>query len=208
MVLLNRIAKARGRKEIAFCAKSVCFALALFALWGISDGARASTFSVSYPDSPQLNIVVDLGGTPLPGENSIGDVLSITGDGPMYSPDNGDGWEAEAKATVTDNFGDSAFVDVYECSGFSCHPIDGSGFSFTSVPTSLQIDLGIGVPYDVGGPVDATATLTLFLPDGMYVTGVNTTPLPASLPLFASALAGLGLLGWCKRRDHLRSRHV
>jgi PEP-CTERM motif len=29
---------------------------------------------------------------------------------------------------------------------------------------------------------------------------VNQTPLPAALPLFASGLGALGLLGWCRKR--------
>ena len=39
------------------------------------------------------------------------------------------------------------------------------------------------------------AAMNLFLPDGMYVT-----PLPATLPLFASGLGALGLLGWRRKR--------
>jgi len=29
---------------------------------------------------------------------------------------------------------------------------------------------------------------------------INTTPLPAALPLFATGLGGLGLLGWRRKR--------
>ena len=32
------------------------------------------------------------------------------------------------------------------------------------------------------------------------VTPVGTTPLPAALPLFATGLGGLGLLGWRRKR--------
>jgi PEP-CTERM motif len=31
-------------------------------------------------------------------------------------------------------------------------------------------------------------------------TGINATPLPAALPLFASGLGALGLLGWRRKR--------
>lgn len=36
--------------------------------------------------------------------------------------------------------------------------------------------------------------------DNFSVTPVNATPLPAALPLFASGIGGLGLLGWRRRK--------
>ncbi len=36
--------------------------------------------------------------------------------------------------------------------------------------------------------------------DNVSVTSVSATPLPAALPLFASGLGGLGLLGWRKKK--------
>ena len=60
--------------------------------------------------------------------------------------------------------------------------------------------MDIDVLYDVGGPAGGDATLGLFLPEGMYIT-----PLPASLPLFATGIAGFGLLGWHGRRALRRS---
>jgi len=35
-------------------------------------------------------------------------------------------------------------------------------------------------------------------------TSVSATPLPAALPLFATGLGAIGLLGWCRKRKALR----
>src|ERR1019366_90610 len=109
--------KANLSRVVQVC----CFAVAIFIFWGSSYRANAVTFSVNYPNFPNLSILLPLGGTPLPGENSIADNMTVSGTGPMYNPDNGNGWEATAVGTVTDNLGDSSSVFVYVCSGFSCH---------------------------------------------------------------------------------------
>jgi hypothetical protein len=58
-------------------------------------------------------------------------------------------------------------------------------------PYSANLD----VPFIVSG-LDPTASITL---NG---TGVSATPLPAALPLFASGLGALGLLGWRRKRKN------
>jgi hypothetical protein len=56
---------------------------------------------------------------------------------------------------------------------------------------------------------DFTFRMTAVLSDSNFVqttdlsvsgTGINATPLPAALPLFASGLGALGLLGWRRKR--------
>jgi len=50
--------------------------------------------------------------------------------------------------------------------------------------------------YNGGGSFDGTNAVT----DSIVVTGAPATPLPAALPLFASGLGALGLLGWRRKR--------
>jgi hypothetical protein len=48
------------------------------------------------------------------------------------------------------------------------------------------------VPTDFNTATNIHAVLT--------VAAVATTPIPAALPLFASALGGLGFVGWRRKR--------
>ena len=50
--------------------------------------------------------------------------------------------------------------------------------------------------YNGGGSFDGTNAVT----DSIVVTGAPATPLPAALPLFATGLGVLGLLGWRRKR--------
>ena len=78
-----------------------------------------------------------------------------------------------------------------------------------------QVDLGSSTIFDLGGPqlytgdesspVFVLGTYTLTGTGNESTENVDTltisaTPLPAALPLFASGAAGLGLLGWKRRR--------
>jgi len=61
--------------------------------------------------------------------------------------------------------------------------------------------------YDNGAPngiLSTTASYDVNTPfNGTYsITELSATPLPAALPLFASGLGGLGLLGWRRKRKN------
>jgi hypothetical protein len=74
-------------------------------------------------------------------------------------------------------------------SGFT----DTAGFDFNSDPS--------GVPTPVTAGIASTSTAGVFA-ENLTVTLVTTpaTPLPAGLPLFATGLGALGLLGWFRKR--------
>jgi hypothetical protein len=78
-----------------------------------------------------------------------------------------------------------------------------------------EIDLGFSTIFDLGGPqlyagdesspMFALGTYTLTgigneSSENVDTLTISATPLPAALPLFASGSAGLGLLGWKRRR--------
>jgi hypothetical protein len=94
--------------------------------------------------------------------------------------------------------------------------VDGSGTSFNRMDV---VDLTEGVVYEVvmmantyadaaspstGASIDPhflydTSLYTLDISNGVG-NGPATTPLPAALPLFASGLVAMGLVGWRKKR--------
>jgi hypothetical protein len=47
---------------------------------------------------------------------------------------------------------------------------------------------------------NANGTFTYNAPSGNTWNGISDVPLPAALPLFATGLAGLGLLGWRRKK--------
>ncbi len=75
-------------------------------------------------------------------------------------------------------------------------------FDVSDTSRFLTIDTSVMV----NGPVDLE--LTVDLPDGLQLLvisdpipqGLAQTPLPATLPLFATGLGALGLLGWRRKR--------
>lgn len=92
------------------------------------------------------------------------------------------------------------------------------GVDFASSVNLVSFALNNGFTQTVGASTDYSApgfvgfvstqpfnviTLSIASPEGWEVADVVTasaTPLPAALPLFASGLGGLGLLGWRRKR--------
>jgi hypothetical protein len=74
----------------------------------------------------------------------------------------------------------------------------------SNIGSAVYMNIG-GLPVGIGNGQWADAGYGLASPccdpvQGYIVEFSPTTPLPAALPLFASGLAGLGLLGWRRKR--------
>jgi len=91
---------------------------------------------------------------------------------------------------------------------------DFSGFVFTdlAVPGQHVLTSLVGFPTSAGGVIALlggaapVATGRFIAPNQagsieFAFTLAAVTPIPATLPLFASAIGGLGLIGWRRRRD-------
>jgi len=85
----------------------------------------------------------------------------------------------------------SAFLDTPPVDGMLTFNSDGS-FTYTLKPNSTVTEFFTYHDFDstLGGISDSTTVEIDF----------TATPLPAALPLFATGLGGLGLLGWRRKR--------
>jgi hypothetical protein len=180
--------------------------------------AVVATTLVAQSESAQANSVTLSGGL------SVGGTLTLVGDNP--GPSIG---TLQGTASGFLNFPSPPFPpEVFTMSGNASGP----GISFLGGPF---LDAGRNTPGPVGptGPeefsIDATGqldipltvsafvfpssgliptggstTLTVTVPDGLSLE--PATPLPAALPLFATGLGALGLLGWRRKRKDVIPR--
>jgi hypothetical protein len=109
--------------------------------------------------------------------------------------------------------------DTINDSAVNSFDVNTSG-QITSYRYNADVQSGGSFVYDLcfGGACDynlSIPALTVFLSTGLAPTGPHVatstitftsptaTPLPAALPLFATGLGGLGLLGWRRKRKAL-----
>jgi hypothetical protein len=148
--------------------------LGIFAILGCSSPSYASTIVVNDFTTPEnTNLVVTAPGVGTGATDPASILFYIFG------------------APTTGNF------NGLVANGGNLGSTDGS---FTFVPTH---DFTGTVTFLVEGsltnPVSSSFTNTVT--DSIVVTGpTSATPLPAALPLFATGIGGLGLLGWRRKR--------
>ena len=110
----------------------------------------------------------------------------------------------------------SGYVFANSTTAMSTNPTDWSGIPVTSpvwgLPTGPTQSFGLNGTGNIwasvlGGPVgviSSSADWIWSLPDNAQYADlsakINPTPLPAALPLFATGLSALGLLGWRRKR--------
>ena len=175
--------------------------------------ANATTFTL--PLAGEVEIVGDL-----PAPVSISVSMVATSLGASY-------WVFDTDITQSGNI-DGPFSEPQGCVGTACGTLAGFfvcggtiGCGITLLPGTVISRTGEPVSFDVSdtsrfltidtsvmvnGPVDLE--LTVDLPDGLQLLvisdpipqGLAQTPLPATLPLFATGLGAFGLLGWRRKR--------
>ena len=100
---------------------------------------------------------------------------------------------------------------LYTCSGTTTLSLSNLIFSggqvltgFTVLSSQLPITINTLTPTSLSlSWTEAHVTGPATFLDGQFITApssVSTVPLPTALPLFASGLVGLGLLGWRRKR--------
>jgi hypothetical protein len=161
--------------------------------------ASAVTLSYEYSGtgnvSFQSDTTLNLGGTCL-SPCVISAVMTIAGAGPAFNPSFPSGWTAGASATITDNLGDKTSfpVNTGDVPFGTFHEINGSFLLESVLPSALDIST-LSFASFLDGPGTVDYSISISLPNGAYVT-----PLPDALPLFATGLGLIGMLGWRRKR--------
>jgi hypothetical protein len=184
----------------AFVRVAVCAMVVLTAGAGSATRASAVTLSYEYSGTGNVNFqsdtIVNIGGT-CSSPCVISALMTIGGTGPVWDPSIPSGWATFASATVTDNLGDimSLGVNTGNYTSGTKHPIFGSIFFASVLPSALDISTSSFASI-LGGPGTVDYSINIGLPAGAYVT-----PIPDALPLFATGLGLIGMLGlWRKRK--------
>jgi hypothetical protein len=184
---MNKVAKS-----------AFAFVIGLIGCWIVVSAARATTFDLGQihpPAEGRLSASQGAGGAP----------------GFVDFPADQYDFTVNKKATLTASFGLSVNVSQQSPSDYldlSLHESDSSGTHLLTTATdaheavlTFEVDPGhfysflvatgfVNNPPEVGGY------------GGITIFALVPTPIPAALPLFASALGGLGVVGW-KRRKRL-----
>src|SRR5262249_313018 len=140
-------------------------------------------------------------------------LISASGKGELYTENIGDeglgyfGFVFQTPPVINPadhtSFSSSTFLIDYTVIGSSAVPLQ----SLKGLPTDEASILaylgGTLINHDAvlgGGPDPAHQFGLVFNVDSLNIS-VASTPIPAALPLFVSALGGIGLMGWRRRKQ-------
>jgi hypothetical protein len=156
-----------------------------------NDGSTAGTFGKISFSGTTATLTQLLSGVPAHGltfDPFTGDIIfSSANQVQQFDPTTG-----LVVSTVTTNMGDA----------FDQSAVDGQGHLFVA---SNNGDL-LAIDYDITGLIGTGTSAEKFLAGSLDdiapLSGIGsiTTPLPSALPLFATGLGALGLLGWRRKR--------
>jgi hypothetical protein len=189
---------ARGSRSLSILATAALLIAntpAKAAVFGFTFGTDADgafETGAASPTDPGYDLVTDLIFFHLSGTDDNGNTVSLTNLlGSGFAP--GAAFDPTTDAFLNHNGGTTSTA----LGSFQLNPgfISVNPFSFRQGSGGLQITLNGGNEVETGGRLVITGgePTTLSAP-------LSATPLPAGLPLFATGLGALGLLGWRRKR--------
>jgi len=161
----------------------------IVSVWTAVTPARAATITETY------NYSITIAGGPIPWFGSVTLTFDPTVASPSAPPD-------AFSSNLPPSYGSFVFITGAtviignSCAGFSCGVTAGTDqavFAFT-VDSS-----GLNPVFSSADLSSVTDNTKVFAGTGT-VTVAATTPLPAALPLFATGLGALGVLGWRRKK--------
>jgi hypothetical protein len=162
----------------------------------LTTSVSAVTLSYEYSGTGSVNFrsddTLNIGGT-CSSPCVISALLTMSGTGPSPSPTSG--WAGQTFTTIMDNLGDNLQLAVNAGNVGTNHTIDGGVLFLSGLPSTLALST-MSLASFLGGPGTIDYSLSINLPAGAYVT-----PLPDTLPLFATGLGLIGMLAWWRRRQ-------
>jgi hypothetical protein len=163
----------------------------IVSVWTAATPARAATITETY------NYSITIGG-PIPWFGSVTLTFDPTVASPAAPPD-------AFSSNLPPSYGSFVFITSAtgvlignSCSGFSCSVNAGTDrafFAFTVDSSGLN---PVFSSADLSSVTDTTKLFTAT--SGTVTVAAAATPLPAALPLFATGLGALGLLGWRRKK--------
>jgi len=181
------------RAAVTEVGRGTCWlAFVLSAVFALNAPARASTYQISFSASnfgPQ---------TPDPFSPLTGDIVFTAN---SNYPSSANGITGISSFDITTGGTTYVLTNI----GVGISSSTEALFNGSATINSVAYDFHFNLESPFGGTTDSIAfesqsCTTCLNPASTFSDSVTATPLPAALPLFATGLGGLGLLGWRRKR--------